>query len=46
MRDRDKNFEEFISKLQKNREKLEFLGLSKKVFARPINYIAAYPDNS
>ena len=46
VRDKDKNFEQFVSKLQKEREKLEFLGLSKKSIARPINYIEAYPDNS
>jgi len=46
VRDKDKNFEQFVSKLQKEREKLEFLGLSKKCIARPINYIEAYPDNT
>lgn len=45
IRDREKSYQEFVSKAQRERERLEFLGLGKKSVPKPINYINAYPDH-
>lgn len=45
-RDWDRNKIEFVSKAERERRKLEFLGLKKTEVVKPINYIKAYPDHS
>ena len=46
IRDNEKSFEEFISKVDREKARLKALGLDVVARDKPINYIEAYPDQT